>query len=218
MSLKRWHHRCENSMHLIVTQQVYEGRSPVGKVILVSIAPVHRNGIVSSRAVSTLGHVEDIVRLTGEVLEEDDEIKLSNKSVWQTGKGNQSEEGSNGKFLHSWKGLTGVRKQSEDAKSCGLSVSSANPDCKVGIVPTNIGGRSRDTNRTGGKKLMSRKSVPHCSRPANGDKKLPDLSLSQGESVVSGAWKSRLKDPCRIDYSRSAAVINGRLRSESECN
>ena len=57
---------------------------------MVSRAPVHRNGQVSSRADSTPVHVEDIVRLTGEVLDEDEEIIISNKGVRQTGKGNQS--------------------------------------------------------------------------------------------------------------------------------
>ena len=65
---------------LYVTQKVYVGRSPVGAVILVRRAPIHENGLVSSRADSTSVHVEDIVRMTGEVLLEED---------GPTGKGNQ---------------------------------------------------------------------------------------------------------------------------------
>ena len=45
---------------LYVTQKVYERRSPVGKVILVSRFSGSQTPV----------HVEDIVRLTGEVLEE----------------------------------------------------------------------------------------------------------------------------------------------------
>ena len=53
---------------LYVIQKVYVGRSPVGEVILVNRAPIHRNDLVSSRANTTPAHVEDILRLTGEVL------------------------------------------------------------------------------------------------------------------------------------------------------
>ena len=59
---------------LYVTQKVYVGSSPVGEVILVSRAPVHSNGLVSSRVDSTPICVEDIVRLTGEVIEEEEEV------------------------------------------------------------------------------------------------------------------------------------------------
>ena len=61
---------------LYVTQLVYEGRSPVGKVILVIRAPVHRNGLVSSRASSTPVHVEDIVRTIGEVCEDEEQVNI----------------------------------------------------------------------------------------------------------------------------------------------
>ena len=53
---------------LCVTQKVYVGSSPVGKVMLVSRAPVLRNGVVSSRADSSPAHVADIVRMTGKAL------------------------------------------------------------------------------------------------------------------------------------------------------
>ena len=178
-----------------------EGRSPVGRVILVSRAPVHRSGPLSSRADSTPVRMEDIVRLTDEVLEEEGEVNINRK-------------GPNGKVLHSGKGPASARKQSGGVGSSGLSASAVNPVSKVGISSTNVGGRSRDTNRRGGKKLKSRKSVPQCSRLANVDKKLPDLRMSPGESEVPGARKSRLRDSSRIDYSRSTASLNGQLRSE----
>ena len=46
------------------------------------------------------------------------------------------------------------------------------------------------------------------------DKKLSDLRMSPGERKVPGSWKSRLRNSSRIDYSRSAASINGRFRPE----
>ena len=85
--------------------------------------------------------------MTGEVLEEDDEIELSYKEVRQTGKRKPPREGSNGMFHRSGKSPAGVKNQSGDAGSSGLSASAANPVSKVGIVPTNVGGRSHDTNR-----------------------------------------------------------------------
>ena len=66
---------------LYVTIQIYVGRSPVGEVILVSRAPIHRNGLISSRADSTPVCVEDIVRLTGEVLEEEEENDTNKKGL-----------------------------------------------------------------------------------------------------------------------------------------
>ena len=42
--------------------------------------------------------------------------------------------------------------------------------------------------------------------------------MSRGESVVPETWKSRLRDSSRIDYARSAASINGRLRPEGSPN
>ena len=55
----------------------------------------------------------------------------------------------NGKVLHSGINPAGVRKQSGDAGSSGLSASAANPFSKVSISSTNVGGRSRDTIRRG---------------------------------------------------------------------
>ena len=90
-------------------------------MILVSRAPIHKNGVVSSRADSTPVHVADVVKMTGEVLEEDGGL---------TSIGNQSGKGAIGKVNQSWKVPTGVRKQSGDASSSGLSASAANPVSK----------------------------------------------------------------------------------------
>ena len=46
---------------------------------MISRAPVHSNDQVSSRADITPVHVEDIVRLTGEVLEKEEEVNINRK-------------------------------------------------------------------------------------------------------------------------------------------
>ena len=51
-------------------------------MILTSRAPIHRNGLVSSRGDSTPVHVEEIVRLTGEVLEEEGGPIRKREPVW----------------------------------------------------------------------------------------------------------------------------------------
>ena len=59
---------------LYVTQKVYIRRSPVGQVILVNRAPIHRNKMVSSKADSAPIHVVDIVRMTGEIIENEEAV------------------------------------------------------------------------------------------------------------------------------------------------
>ena len=114
-------------------------------------------------------------------------------------------------------------KQYGDAGSSEMGASAANPVSKVGISSTNVGGRSRDTNRRGGKKLRSRKSVLQCSRFANVYKKLPDLRMSSGEGRVPEACKSRLKRPqsdklrqVSCEYKRSDEIKRG-FKSHCEC-
>ena len=89
---------------------------------MVSRAPVHRNDLVVSRADSTPVRVEDIVRMTGEVLEGGEQFNINNKG-----------KGPNGKVLHSGISPADVRKQSRDAGGSSLSVLAANPLSKVGI-------------------------------------------------------------------------------------
>ena len=124
---------------LYVTQKVYVGRSPIGAVILVSRAPIHKNGLVSSRADSTPVHVEDIIRMTGEVLQQEDGLtgKGNKFGIGPIGEGDQSGLRLTGKGNQSGKGPAGVRKQLGDASSSGFSASAANPFIKVGISSTN---------------------------------------------------------------------------------
>ena len=73
---------------LYVTQIFYVRRSPVGEVILVSRAPVHKNGLISSRADSTPVRAKDFVRLAVDALEDEVEVNINSKSVGQIGKVN----------------------------------------------------------------------------------------------------------------------------------
>ena len=69
----------------------------------------------SSRANSTPDHVENIVRLTSEVLEDQEEVNINSKGFGQNGKGNQSRKGPNEKINHSGKGSVAVKKQMQKA-------------------------------------------------------------------------------------------------------
>ena len=50
--------------------EVHVGKSPVGPIILVSRAPIMKNGLKSKRYDETPVHVADVIRMTGAVLEE----------------------------------------------------------------------------------------------------------------------------------------------------
>ena len=131
--------------------------------------------------------------MTGEVLEEEENQpgKGSQLGKGPVGKGSQLGVNLTGKGSQSGESPAGVRKQLGDAGSSGRSAAKANPFSKVGIH-TNVGGRSRDTIRKGDKRPGSRKSVPQCSRLRSEYEKLPDLSPSQRESVVSETSRGKL--------------------------
>ena len=60
---------------------MYIGSSPVGQVILVSRASIHRNRKVSIRADNIPVHAVDIVRITREVMDDEEEQLVKGTSL-----------------------------------------------------------------------------------------------------------------------------------------
>ena len=186
---------------LYVSKEVYVGKSPVGPVILVKRAPIMKNGLVSKRYDDTPVYVEDVIRMTGAVLD----------TRRQESRGGDSFPADDLDLLEAELDSDPTTGGDETTPVGGCSESgfpTAERDQSSGNkVDRSVNGGACNTtpSRLCSKKPLSGELAKQ-NRLAIGDAHPKNSSQGPGRCKASGTWQSRLRDSTRIDYSRSRRI------------